>query len=120
MFSFRIKLFLLVFSVIFLMAFAILWFNVQNRGYKPGVSAIYDKAVNQARAVYKDKRAVGTDFSNGPCISNNLFPEWVADTVHRPRVDSDNLPKNQCLEYLEGRAKHFVELDLEGNVVRVR
>ncbi len=102
------------------MAIAILWFNVQNRGYKPGVSPIYDKAVNQARAVYKDKKAIGTDFSNGPCISNELLPGWVADIVHKPRQDIDDLPQNQCQAYIEGRSKHYVELDQDGNIVRVR
>ncbi len=121
MFSFRIKLFLLVFSVISLMAVAILWFNVQNRSYKPGVSPVFDKAVYQAQAIYKAKRNAGEDLSQGPCIANDLMPGWVADIVHKPRIEAiDDLEKNQCPSFIEGKATHFVELDPEGNILRVR
>lgn len=88
--------------------------------YKPGMQADLDRAVNQARSVYEEKKAKGYDFTDGPCLTNDLSPDWVADLVHDPRVAQDDLEKNQCQAYLEGRAKHFVELDLDGNVVRVK
>lgn len=88
--------------------------------YKPGVLAEYDLALNQAKELYQQKKGLGYDFSSGPCLTNDLTQDWVADLVHVPRIDSDNLPQNQCQAYLEGRAKHFVELDLEGNLVRIR
>lgn len=79
-----------------------------------------DSAVNQANFIYTQMKAQGVDFSEGPCISNALMPGWVLDIAHSPRIPTDDLPQNQCLAYREGRAKHFVELDLDGNLIRAR
>lgn len=117
----RTNLLLLVFLVITFTSFAT--FSIlgqKTSGYKPGVSLEYDRAVNQAQSLFSQKQKLGVDFSNGPCLSNDLLPGWVADIVHNPRQKIDDLPINQCQAYLEGRAKHFVELDLDGNVVRVQ
>lgn len=79
-----------------------------------------DTAINQAKYFYNLKRESGGDFSNGPCLSNALMPGWVVDIVHNPRLSVDDLLENQCSAYLEGRAKHFIELDIEGNFVRAK
>lgn len=86
---------------------------------KPGKSEL-DTAVNQAKYLYKVKKEEGTDFSKGPCLSNALMPGWVLDIVHNPRQPVDDLVVNQCASYVSGQAKHFVELDTEGNLVRAR
>lgn len=87
----------------------------------PGVTkSDIDTAVNQAKYLYEMKKQQGSDLSSGPCLSNALMPDWVADTAHNPRENLDDLPANQCPAYLEGRAHHFVELDLEGNLIRAR
>ena len=85
---------------------------------KPGQSSDLNKAICQAVILYNQQKQLGTDFSEGPCLSNDLFPGWVADIVHNPRQSIDNLPANQCQAFIEGRANHFVELDTEGNIVR--
>lgn len=88
--------------------------------YKPGVNLDVDKALIQSQALYNRKKAQGEDFSSGPCLTNDLMEGWVADTVHVPRIKSDNLPENECQAYLEGRAKHFIELNqADGSFVRV-
>lgn len=79
-----------------------------------------DKAVAEAKRLFRKAREVGTDLSVGPCLSNDLMPDWVADVVHTPREPVDDLPSNQCQAYYEGRAHHFVELDTSGNLIRVR
>lgn len=79
-----------------------------------------DIAVNQAKYLYEMEKGKGRDFSTGPCLSNALMPDWVADIAHSPRQTIDDLAANQCPAYLEGRARHFVELDLEGNLIRAR
>jgi hypothetical protein len=88
--------------------------------YKPGENAENDRAVNKAIEIYEEKKALGHDFSSGPCLTNDLIPQWVADIVHNPKEEADALEKNQCQALLEGRAKHFVELDIYGNIVRVK
>lgn len=120
------KLFLLVLIVIAVTALATVIGNNGNpferklkNGYRPGTDYEADSAVNQARKVYLQKKDQGIDFTDGPCLTNDLLPDWVVDIVHNPRQTIDNLPENQCAAFMEGRAKHFVELDSEGNVVRV-
>lgn len=90
-----------------------------------GIAAIRTKqmvdptlAEIKARALYNQKLLEGVDFSSGPCLSNDLMPDWVADIAHDPRTAEDDLPENQCSAFREGKAHHFVELDLEGNLIR--
>lgn len=77
-------------------------------------------ATARAKQFYGSLIAQGEDLANGPCLSDNLTTGWVADLVHNPRLDVDNKPANQCPSYLNGTAKHFVELDLQGNFVRAQ
>lgn len=115
------KLFASVLMFIIVMSFLIIHFGVEKRdSYKPGVSAVFDKAVVQAQTQFKAKQAAGVDFNNGPCLTNDLLQGWVVDIVHNPRKPIDDLLQNQCQALIEGRAEHFVELDLDGNVIRVK
>ena len=65
------------------------------------------RAVELAKQAYQAAVAAGTDLSNGPCIANDLMPDWVADIAHSPRQDVDDQPENQCSAFREGRAHHF-------------
>ena len=62
------------------------------------------------------------DLNNGPCLSDDNptwnINDWVCDVAHSPRQDVDNLPENQCQEYREGKAHHFVEVDPNCNLIR--
>ncbi len=51
----------------------------------------------------------GADLSDGPCLSNNVAPDWVCDVAHDPRQEVDDNPENQCSAYGE-TAAHFVEV----------
>lgn len=77
-------------------------------------------AINQAKHLYRQEKEKNRDFSNGPCLSDALLPNWVVDIAHNPRLPVDDLPQNQCLGYREGKALHFVELDPEGNLIRAK
>lgn len=76
--------------------------------------------ISKAQTLFQQRLREGMDMGRGPCLSNDLNPGWVVDVVHNPREAVDDLPENQCAAYLEGRASHFIELDLEGNVVRIK
>jgi hypothetical protein len=41
------------------------------------------------------------------------------DIVHVPRTAEDDLEKNQCEAFRRGQLTHFIELDKEGNIVRI-
>ncbi len=77
-----------------------------------------DLAVAKAKELWRAKFLEGEDLSDGPCISNEVIPDWVADIAHEPRETVDELPQNQCSAYRDGTAKHFVELDPDGNLIR--
>ena len=71
-----------------------------------------------AQRVYSQYKTAGGNMSSGPCLSNGT--EWVVDVVNNPRQAVDDLPANQCPSYLSGLSKHFIELDLSGNLVRAQ
>jgi hypothetical protein len=81
----------------------------------------YATMAHRAEQAYRQYAATHSaeDLSRGPCIAENLVSGWVADIVHNPRQAIDDLPQNQCTNYLNGTATHFVELDPQGNVIRI-
>ena len=77
-----------------------------------------EEAVRRAKELFQQKKAAGMDFSNGPCLSEEIIQDWCVDVAHNPRQAADNLPENQCQSYRQGRVHHFIELDPNGNVIR--
>ena len=76
------------------------------------------EAIRRAKQLFRHIQREGRDLSEGPCIAEEILPGWCVDIAHDPRQPEDNLPQNQCQSYRTGRARHFVELDPEGNVIR--
>lgn len=112
------QLFILSLAIILITAYLTLAINAL---FPQPLSKIeIETATNQARHLYQQEQEKGRDFSNGPCISDALLPNWVADIAHNPRLPIDDLAQNQCPGYLEGRTQHFVELDTEGNLIRAK
>lgn len=109
---------LLTLTIILITAYLTLAIN-SNSSKSLSKSEI-ETAVNQAKHLYKQEKEKGRDFSDGPCLSDALLPNWVVDIVHNPRLPIDDLPQNQCPGYFEGRAQHFVELDTNGNFIRAK
>jgi len=69
------------------------------------------------------KSALATDLAmpSSACIGNPMqsFPDYVCDLAHNPREAVDDLPENQCSAYREGKAKRFVEVDTNCNVIKI-
>ncbi len=116
----KVVLVAILLAVIIIPSYIIYTQGSKSAPYKFGNWAEGDSAINQARHAYDLKKSLGEDLSTGPCLSNDLIPGWVADLVHSPRQPIDDLPENQCNALLEGRATHYVELDLEGNLVGIK
>lgn len=114
----------LLFVVVLLLIVSFSYFIYVNArqipNYTPGRWPEADVAINQAKHVYSLAKDTGVDFSSGPCLSNALMPDWVADIAHNPREVIDDDLQNQCSAFNNGSAKHFVELDLQGNLIRVK
>ena len=79
-----------------------------------------DKAVDEAQTAFAQVQSTGQDMSAGPCISESLpgLPDWVADVAHDPRQPIDDEAANQCQRYRSGDANHFVELNVDGLLIR--
>lgn len=106
--------------LVILILTAYLTLAVNGAFVKKTSKADIDIAVNQAKHLYNQRKSEGGDFSQGPCLSEALLPGWVVDIAHNPRQSVDDLPQNQCESFREGRAKHFVELDPSGNLIRAQ
>lgn len=83
------------------------------------VQADKDLAIALAKDLYRQALVNDLDLTSGPCLSNNLIPDWVLDIAHNPRQAIDDQPENQCSAFREGKAHHFVELDPAGNVIKI-
>lgn len=79
-----------------------------------------ERAIRLAMELYEQRRAEGMDFSQGPCLAEEIIPDWCVDIAHSPRQPVDNLPQNRCQSFRSGRTHHFVELDPDGKLIRAQ
>jgi len=54
---------------------------------------------------------------NSQCLGT--CGSYAVDLVHVPRAEEDNKPENQCADYRNGIVTHFIELDKNGEIVRI-
>jgi hypothetical protein len=61
----------------------------------------------------------GDILATGPCLSNSIAPDWVCDTVNKPRNNFvDDQKENQCSSFVDGTNRHFVEVSTNCELVR--
>lgn len=60
----------------------------------PQIKTDAERATEEAKKVFAEIKAAGVDMSSGPCLSNEIIPDWVADVAHWPRQEVDNDPAN--------------------------
>jgi hypothetical protein len=91
-------------------------------GDQTSTSVTRQGVIDAAMRVYDQRKASGTDFATGPCISESLpgFEDWAADIAHDPRQPVDDQPANQCQSYRDGQTHHFVELTPGGRLIRAQ
>lgn len=77
-------------------------------------------ALRQARPVVDDALTSSGDISDGPCLKEELIPNWSLDLVHHPREDADDELQNQCYNYITGKTRHLIEFDLRGNFIGIK
>ena len=103
-------------AVAFVVTFAVFYWII----YPSIFSAKIDDSTRARYAcilLCKTYRNNGTDLSKGPCLSENIIPDWVCDVAHSPRQAVDNMKENQCPEY--GRsAHHLVEVTPDCELIR--
>jgi len=69
-----------------------------------------------ALKLYNEAKDKGIKFLS-QCLGN--CGDYAVDVVHVPRNEVDNKIENQCEDYRSGKARQFIELDQEGNIVRI-
>lgn len=110
---------------VFLLALAGIWLIYDRSGKRePQVSdetgAAQEDVIRYGKELIREQQGAGADLASGPCLDNaDAFPGWVIDIAHNPREALDNDPRNQCSAY-PNRAGHFIELDPDGNLIRVK
>ena len=55
---------------------------------------------------------------NSQCLG--VCGDYAVDFVHVPRNEEDDKVENQCAEYGSGEVGHFIEIDKNGEVVRIK
>lgn len=64
----------------------------------------------------------GRNLSAGPCLSDDnpnwTISGWVCDVAHSPRQQVDNRRENQCDDWHQGQASHFVEVTPNCKVIQ--
>jgi len=118
----KMPVYILVLAAIFVAAVSFYKAEKQSASENSGneSDSETEQAIEKAQEIYAEKKAEGNDFSSGPCIAEDLMPDWVADIAHNPRQAIDNLSENQYQNFREGRVHHFVELDPDGNFIRAK
>jgi len=84
------------------------------------ITSFEEDLVQQAQQIYAQKKAKNMDFKNGPCLADSLASTWVVDIAHDPRQAIDDLPENQCPSFIAGKTQHFIELDPDGQLIRLQ
>ena len=72
--------------------------------------------INQSLSLYEQKKSEGMEFSS-QCLG--VVGNYAVDIVHVPRSSEDNLVENQCEAYRNEEVTHFIELDKDGNIVKI-
>jgi hypothetical protein len=92
------------------------WIKHGNPASTPDYVGEQQQIMICALHLYQEAKTSGINFSSqclGTCSS------YSVDIVRVPRTSEDNLPENQCSDFREGRASRFIELDKNGEIVRI-
>jgi len=94
------------------------WVKHGNPKNTPDEVTEQQELIKKSSDLYQEAVSKNTSFDNGPCLGK-IADDWVVDIAHNPREAIDDRPANQCGDFLLGKAHHFIELDLQGNLVRI-
>ena len=75
-----------------------------------------ESAIKGAKKIYNNLKDKNFEFKS-QCLG--FANGYLIDIVNSPRDDEDDLPENKCEDYLAKRSKNLIELDRDGNLVRI-
>lgn len=59
------------------------------------------------------------NLTNGPCLGK-ADEDTVVDIAHNPRQAVDDAQTNQCSDFRQGKAHYYIELDSDGEIIRIQ
>ena len=80
-----------------------------------GYTSEQEPIVLCAKKLYNEKKSLMT-FSN-QCLGT--CGDYAIDIVHVPRSEEDDLAENQCEDFRQKQVNHFIELNKNGEIVRI-
>ena len=72
--------------------------------------------INKTLKLYQQENLKGIEFFS-QCLG--VIDGYAIDVVHVPRIEEDNLAENQCDSFRSREVLHFIEIDQNGNIVRI-
>ena len=92
------------------------WIKHGNPASIPAEVREQQDAVTCAQDLYQQAKDSGTHFSS-QCLGN--CGDYAVDIINVPRNAEDNKIENQCSDFREDRVSRFIELDKDGNLIRI-
>ncbi|MFH1586163.1 MAG: hypothetical protein ABIB79_05330 [archaeon] len=92
------------------------WIEHGHPSETPDYVLQQQQIINGALQLYNQRKSAGMEFSS-QCLGT--YRDYAVDIVHNPRTADDNLPQNQCSAYRSGAVRKFIELDKNGEVVKI-
>ena len=92
------------------------WIEHGNANIKPDYVNKQSNAIACAKKLYEDAKTSGMEF-NSQCLGK--CNDYFVDVVNVPRNADDDKPENQCPDYKNKITKYFIELDKNGEIMRV-
>ncbi|MGV8152330.1 MAG: hypothetical protein ACP5OG_04560 [Candidatus Nanoarchaeia archaeon] len=119
--SFFEKIYFFIFvGIILFVLFSLVWTFYFKEDKAEEKADLENPIYLEAKKLYDQKKSEGIDFKSqclGAIEAN--FTMYVVDIVNVPRDYEDNRIENQCFDYRSGRIKNFIELDRQGNLVKI-
>lgn len=72
--------------------------------------------ISCANKLYNEAKQNLINFSS-QCLGR--CDDYSIDIAHNPRTDEDNFLENQCQDFRKRITHHFIELDKDGNIIRI-
>jgi len=89
------------------------WVKHGNPSQTPDYVAEQQQHISCAQAKFSEFK----EEFNSQCLGS--CGNYSVDIVNVPRITADDLTENQCPEYLNKETNSFIELDKNGNIVRI-
>lgn len=93
------------------------WIEQGNPAVTPDEVAKQQEAITCGERLYRVQKPSGAYKFTSECLGR--CGDYSVDVVNVPRNEKDDLQNFECLEYLNGITTSLIEVDSDGNIVRV-